>query len=388
MITPVQVATTAPQAGEELRAAGYGRTKTEWVPNLLHSSVFTADTVQGSALNLAAKSAGAAVCKGDTGGPAFREKNGQVELAALNSRSWQGGCLGESETRTGALDVRLDDVNGWIQQTRLTTKAKYTTRLVTTADINHDGRTDVVAVLGDGTLHAFYGRADGTLEYGRELWNDGSWGGMTQIIGGDFNGDGYGDIAALWPDGTLHLYTGTADGKLNPAVPMWPNAGWKGMPHIARIKADASGRDGLLAIWEDGSLFAYATGPNGVLTGSKRDMWRDKSWGSMTILATGDFNGDGRDDVVTAYKGSLLLYTGNAKGTFDDARPFWYDNSWDGMQTVVGGDINGDGKSDLIGLYGVSANPSNPSTTPSLRWYQGDGNGKLSDGRTMWPAGS
>ena len=55
------------------------------------------------------------MCKGDTGGPALRESGGRVEVVAVNSTSWQGGCLGTpnpAETRTGAVDALVDDLAG------------------------------------------------------------------------------------------------------------------------------------------------------------------------------------------------------------------------------------------------------------------------------------
>nr|BEK62901.1 hypothetical protein KPHV_01280 [Kitasatospora purpeofusca] len=119
-ITPVAVAGTAPAAGEELTVAGFGRTRTEWVPDRLHSGLFTVGTVDPTGLAITPKTpTGAAVCKGDTGGPALRKVGDHYELAALNSRSWQNGCLGTTETtRTGAYDTRTDDLGPWIQQTR------------------------------------------------------------------------------------------------------------------------------------------------------------------------------------------------------------------------------------------------------------------------------
>ncbi|MFB7460148.1 LamG-like jellyroll fold domain-containing protein [Streptomyces sp. NPDC056188] len=120
-ITPVVLSSTAPTAGEELRGAGYGRTKNEWVPDRLHSGAFGVDSVGPAEVNITGKD-GAAVCLGDTGGPVFRVAGGKAELVAVNSRSWQGGCLGNDETRTGAVSTRTDDVTGWIQRVRLAGK--------------------------------------------------------------------------------------------------------------------------------------------------------------------------------------------------------------------------------------------------------------------------
>ncbi|QXE38285.1 trypsin-like serine protease [Streptomyces sp. GMY02] len=114
-ITPVALSATAPAAGEELRVAGYGRTKDEWVPLRLHAGTFTVDSVSATEVAITGRD-GAAVCKGDTGGPTFREAGGSVQLVGINSRSWQGGCFGETETetRTGAVNTRIDKVRTWI----------------------------------------------------------------------------------------------------------------------------------------------------------------------------------------------------------------------------------------------------------------------------------
>ncbi|MFB8243415.1 trypsin-like serine protease, partial [Kitasatospora purpeofusca] len=49
-IAPVPLATAAPAAGEELTVAGFGRTRTEWVPDRLHSAAFTVGTVDPTGL--------------------------------------------------------------------------------------------------------------------------------------------------------------------------------------------------------------------------------------------------------------------------------------------------------------------------------------------------
>nr|WP_221380356.1 trypsin-like serine protease [Actinoplanes polyasparticus] len=115
-VTPVPVSSVAPVAGERLTAAGFGRTRTQWVPDRLHGGAFDVTEVGASSLTLTGTAADSVICKGDAGGPAVRTTGSGPELVALHDRSWQGGCLGETETRRGAVETRLDDLGGWIRQ--------------------------------------------------------------------------------------------------------------------------------------------------------------------------------------------------------------------------------------------------------------------------------
>ncbi|HEU5110501.1 MAG TPA: discoidin domain-containing protein [Micromonosporaceae bacterium] len=115
-VTPVALG-GAPVAGEVLRAAGYGRTATEWVPNRLHTAAVTAGGVTDAAFTIAGTGDGATVtCLGDAGGPTVRESGGQVTLVGLHSGSRGSGCLTATATQPGATEIRADRLDGWIQQ--------------------------------------------------------------------------------------------------------------------------------------------------------------------------------------------------------------------------------------------------------------------------------
>ncbi|MFB7917356.1 trypsin-like serine protease [Streptomyces sp. NPDC056061] len=105
-------ATAAPVEGEAVKGAGYGRTKDTWVPDTVHTADFTVGAVGTTSVDID----GTPVCKGDSGAPVFREKDGRPELAAVVTNSWQGGCLGSDETRTGAVAARVDDIRAWITE--------------------------------------------------------------------------------------------------------------------------------------------------------------------------------------------------------------------------------------------------------------------------------
>jgi hypothetical protein len=115
-VAPIAIAGGAAAVGDELTVAGYGRTGTVWVPDRLQSAKFTVTSVGSSSLDVADATAGAAICKGDAGAPAFRPAGGgTAELVALAGSSTQAGCLGESATQGGASQVRVDDVADWIK---------------------------------------------------------------------------------------------------------------------------------------------------------------------------------------------------------------------------------------------------------------------------------
>jgi hypothetical protein len=114
-VTPVAIGTAAAATGDTVRVAGFGRTQNEWVPDRLHTAAFTVGAVGTSTLEITADQA--SPCKGDAGGPALRQSGGVSQLVALNSLSWQGGCIGVTETRRGAVESRVDDLAGWVRQT-------------------------------------------------------------------------------------------------------------------------------------------------------------------------------------------------------------------------------------------------------------------------------
>ncbi|WP_130508369.1 RICIN domain-containing protein [Krasilnikovia cinnamomea] len=114
-VQPVAIATTAPSTADVLTVAGYGRTKTDWVPNRLHTAAYAVTAVAGDTVDIAPQTpADSGICKGDAGGPALREAAGKVELVAMHHSSTQSGCLGSTETRQGAVETRVDDLNDWM----------------------------------------------------------------------------------------------------------------------------------------------------------------------------------------------------------------------------------------------------------------------------------
>ncbi|MFD9271476.1 trypsin-like serine protease [Streptomyces goshikiensis] len=367
-VAPVRVAAAAPAEGDQLRAPGFGRTKTEWVPNQLHMSVFTTASVDSTTVGLNGSDS-AVICQGDAGGPALREKDGEVEVVAVNSHSWQGGCLGTdaSETRTGAVSARVDDLNPWIQQVRSLPKQGQTA----SGDFDGDGKSDVAVLYNYGkssdgqrnqaALWVF--TSDGkALRAPRTWWESaGSWDWTrSRLTAGDYNGDGKTDIGVLYN-------SGRSDDNLRSQAKLFTFA------------STGSGFQAPQVAWESGS-------------GS----W---DW-DRSQIASGDFNGDGKADIGVLYnigkaadnqtnQTKLLAFSGTGRG-FDGPKTAWESSgslSFDWNRSkLTSGDFNGDGKADIGVLYNDGKAADNQTNNTSV-WFAGGADG-LNGVQKVWTSGS
>lgn len=115
-VEPVRIATSAPEAGEQLTIAGFGRTATEWVPERAKSAPVTVGDVGATLIDITAEDGGAGLCRGDAGGPALRVTGGSVVLAGVHHASNEGGCLGEAQAKPAGSETRVDDVRSWVTE--------------------------------------------------------------------------------------------------------------------------------------------------------------------------------------------------------------------------------------------------------------------------------
>ncbi|MER5748371.1 trypsin-like serine protease [Streptomyces sp. NPDC002088] len=226
-VTPVALSSTAATAGESLTVAGYGRTTDEWSPLTLHTGTFTVDSTATTTTSVTGQD-GAAVCAGDTGGPEVRGSGTSAALVAISSQSWQGGCFGQdsTETRTGAVSTRVDDLASWVTDTAAKTDI---------TDFNGDGVEDIAVSDPEATVNSkakagvvrvVYGGGAGVLELNQDL--DEVAGGTeagdqfgTALATVDYNEDGYTDLVVGTPNeaigtdtaaGFVDVIYGSADG--------------------------------------------------------------------------------------------------------------------------------------------------------------------------------
>ena len=250
-ISPVPLGATPPAAGEQVTVVGYGRTGTEWVPGRPHSATFQLGQVAGGTAAFSGTAAGINLCLGDAGGPVLRGVGESgLALVAVATAADQQGCLGESATSGGGTAAVATDLAGLFNgdpfgQLTLSPAESGVAPVagaafgsaVVTADFNKDGHLDVavgaptdqVNGQASGTVTVFSGSADG-LGTGRRIVQsqagasdeaDDKFG--AALATGDFNKDGYADLAIGAPNeaigtirsGAIAVFMGSATGLGN-----------------------------------------------------------------------------------------------------------------------------------------------------------------------------
>lgn len=227
---------------------------------------------------------------------------------------------------------------------------------VAIGDFNNDGVQDLaIANLGSDSLSAFLGNGDGTFTYActrSSGLNSGSE--PTAIAVADFNGDGRADLAvANQGESTLSIFLGNGDGTFqetpytypvsaNPQVELYaPNP-------AAVIVADFNG-DGLVDVatanFGDSTVSVLLGKGDGTLLASVQYAVGSTPNG----LAAADFNGDGLADLAIADAdpdfNEVYVMLGASGGGFH--APVAYPGGL-GPIDVAAGDFNNDGKVDLV----------------------------------------
>ncbi|WP_069385632.1 FG-GAP-like repeat-containing protein [Cellulosimicrobium cellulans] len=224
-----------------------------------------------------------------------------------------------------------------------------------------DGRPALVARTG-GNLFTYTGDGRGGFAAGRTLVGPG-WDVMTSIVGaGDLNDDGAPDVVARDTQGRLWQYVGDEAGKLVGRTLL--GTGWQ--VFTAVHPAGQAGRaEDFFAIRADGALLRYSYLGGAAYTRSLPTGVGGS--GVAEAIAPGDWNGDGRPDLMTRRSnGDLYLHTGTGTGSFA-ATGTRVGNGWEVMTQVVGaGDWLGTGAPGVIALQ---------RSTGQIWLYPGDGRG-------------
>lgn len=213
-------------------------------------------------------------------------------------------------------------------------------------DFNGDARDDILWRSEAGTIVQWLGQDTGLFAYNM-LANNAqalAW----QIFGpGDFNGDTRDDILWRSDTGAITEWLGQADGSFsnNPAALAQVS---NDLQIAATGDFNGDGRDEI--VWRSistGATFARLASPDGSFSPDPSASYLMPS--NWQVAGSGDFNGDGQSDLLWRENasGSIIEWLGQADGTFayNAAANASVSVAWILWDT---GDYNGDGRDDLL----------------------------------------
>lgn len=222
-------------------------------------------------------------------------------------------------------------------------------KVVGTGDFNGDGRDDILwrnTVNGD--LSDWLGLANGGY-MGNDAIAYTSVPISNKVVGvGDFNGDGLSDILWRGGDGTITDWLGMPNGGFqanNANSAMAAPADWN-VAGTGDFNGD--GRSDIIWRRTNGEFSEWLGQPNGgfVTNGVTAGAQVATAW---TIVGVGDFNGDRYSDLLwRSNSGELADWLGRSDGGFtDNVSNAYYQVGLD-WQIVGTGDYNGDGRADVL----------------------------------------
>lgn len=252
---------------------------------------------------------------------------------------------------------------------------------LTAADLNKDGNGDLV-ILDNPLASAAHvtvmlGNADGTFQNGVTYPIAGNYS-VTAVID-DVNNDGKLDIVAVSGDQQISVLLGNGDGTFQaaqsfaaPALPGYTNA--SSTPIVSVITADVN-HDGNKDVIASNGLVLLGNG-KGAFTPTANPAFpylQDYLYAAGPNLASGDFNNDGKVDLVVNDSLSIYTWMGNGDGTFT-AGPSYATINTDGYVAVT--DLDGDGNADIFVGLGDGGAFGGDEGSPGLAYaLMGNGDG-------------
>lgn len=249
----------------------------------------------------------------------------------------------------------------------------------TAADPNFTGSAGKPDLLvrrpGEDSLRIYRGLANESLLPGGQILARSGWGSYNLVLPvGDFDSDGDSDVLARDSAGGMRLFKNSGTGGFEASTGGVIDAGWGSGTFnsiIAPGDWNGDGNPDLLARKLDGSLHLYrANGKGGFHSGGQQIA---SGMNGVTLIAPGDFDYNavgslirtpGKPDLLARVDstGDLRLYHGNGFG-FDGS----YDvinRGWNGIVIASIGDFSGDSQPDTLGCI--------PGTS-EMRVYHGTG---------------
>jgi hypothetical protein len=321
---------------------------------------------------------------GSIGAKAVMQTDGNLAVISSSGvKLWSTNMVKSAADGPGTVTPELTDNGYAVLQDRgnlvlynAKSQSVWSSGTATRHDYTNDGRSDMADWYdyadGHDELHVFPALSNGAFDAPVHAWQTEAgnyWADHMKRVTGDFNGDGTGDVAAFYGydngEVALRTWLGKGDGTFAAPFASWSTApgNWV-FEHIYAQAGDfnGDGRDDIAAwyAYGDGSdkLYTFTANTKGGFNTPFSSFYRADGWTADRMkFATGDYDGDGRDDLGALYgytDGHIALMTFLTKptGGFNEPIHGWESTGWTfANASIYSGDFNGDGRDDLASWY-------------------------------------
>jgi len=256
----------------------------------------------------------------------------------------------------GLVGVLLGNGDGTFQPVVTYDSGGSTTVSIAVADVNADGKPDVVvanecgntSTCADGSVGVLLGNGDGTFQ--KATTYDTKYD-IDSVAGADVNGDGKLDLlVASGGNSRVGVLLGNGDGTFQPVVIY--ESGGIGSHSVAVADVNGDGKPDLVVANICDTSANCAHGSVSVLMGNGDGTFQtavsyDPGGTGAWSVAVADVNGDGKPDLVVAifFYNTVGVLLGNGDGTFQAATTYGSGGNYPSSVAVA--DLNGDGLLDV-----------------------------------------
>jgi hypothetical protein len=219
-------------------------------------------------------------------------------------------------------------------------------------DFTGDGRADIATFTRGAAADVFVASSTGTGFSGTAAkWhNDFAFHNEIPLVG-DFNGDGKDDIATFTRGAAADVFVALSTGSgFSGTTVKWHDwfAAHSEVPAVGDFNGD--GKDDIATFTRGSAGDVFVATSTGTGFSGTTVKWHDRFAFDGEVPLVGDFNGDKKADIITFTRGAA----GDAYVALSDGARFvgdglkWHDRFAVGTETPGVGDFDGDGKDDIV----------------------------------------